>query len=197
MDERFEEAVRNKSHLFIKNFVDKNDIPTDWSEYINFFHHQYQQRDPIDWETHKEEFMKGGRVRRGFVQIWGYATMFIENPNKNFFPKLPNIWDKAEESFGRTIRNGFAIINLSSSENITNKHNDVTHNLYVQTIGSVVWKVYDYFNNDETYSEYHLEPGDAVWVPANVMHEVIAEVPRSAITVQFAAEEHELFRNIR
>jgi hypothetical protein len=65
--------------------------------------------------------------------------MFAENPasRPDFFPGLQEMHKQIEEDFGSRYRSSFAILNLSNAENITNRHNDLTHNMYVQCIGSV------------------------------------------------------------
>lgn len=159
--------------------------PSQWDEFINYIDFCYQQSDPEQMTIHKEEFMKGGRVRRGFLQIWGYMTIFAENPKKEHFLTLGNIYEKIELEMERKKESSFAIVNMSSKENITNRHSDLTHNLYFQCIGSVIWKIYE----DETssnFEEYTLQPGDAIFVPIGVSHEVVSLSPRAAITVAFS-----------
>jgi quercetin dioxygenase-like cupin family protein len=55
-------------------------------------------------------------------------------------------------------------------------------------VGSVTWRIYDDLNSD-TYKEYDLVTGDAIWVPSGVSHEVIAKEPRTAITIAFEGNE--------
>jgi mannose-6-phosphate isomerase class I len=112
--------------------------------------------------------------------------MFAENPTDvpEIMVNIESLKDKIESEYQDTMRSSFAILNLSNAENVTNRHNDLTHNFYVQCIGSVIWKIYDSISSME-YKEYTLEPGDAIFVPAGVSHEVVALMPRAAITVAF------------
>jgi hypothetical protein len=180
------EAVENKEALFLPGYY--KDVPANWEYFINYLDYAYKHAEPDIAEEHKKSFMEGGRVRKGLLQIWGYMTMFAENPIPSFFPGLAGMIGKAESEFGRSIRSSFALLNFSNAENITNRHSDLTHNLYFQCVGSVTWRIYDDLNSD-TYKEYDLVTGDAIWVPSGVSHEVIAKEPRTAITIAFEGNE--------
>ena len=176
---------QNKA-VFLPGYMDRDEVPSDWAEFINYIDFCYKQQDPDQVAMHKEEFMKGGRVRRGLLQIWGYMTIFAENPSVEYFPKLRGMIEKAVKDYGGEMpRSSFALTNFSSAENITNRHDDLTHNLYFQCIGSVTWKIYSSKDQDATYESYDLSPGDAIWVPSGVSHEVTAHMPRTAITIAF------------
>ena len=179
-------AANEGKHLFLPGYA--KDYPNEWAEFINFLSDSYSAREPEILEIHKEDFMKGGRVRRGLVQIWGYMTFFPENPTGRWFKNYDAMKAQIEADYGgKTSRSSFCVINLSPSENITNRHNDLTHNLYVQCIGSVTWKIYESLTSPE-FESYDLEPGDAIWVPFGVSHEVVAKTPRTAITIAFNPE---------
>lgn len=184
-----QEAAENLKSIYIPQYV--NIVPDKWDYFINYLDMCYKMEDPIQTEEQKSAFMNAGRIRRGLLQIWGYMTIFAEHPHtkKDIFPGLADMCTKIEEDYGRKIRSSFALINFSSGENITNRHNDKTHNMYFQCIGSVTWKIYDSLEANSAYTEYVLNPGDAIWVPSGVSHEVVAHVPRTAITLAF--EPHE------
>jgi mannose-6-phosphate isomerase-like protein (cupin superfamily) len=169
---------------YIKNYATK--YPDKWDYFINFV----DFCNKADWiqqdEAERKRFIESGRLRKGLLQIWGYFTMFAENPTDvpEIMVNIDSLKDKIESDYQDTLRSSFAILNLSNAENVTNRHNDLTHNFYVQCIGSVIWKIYDSISSVE-YKEYTLEPGDAIFVPAGVSHEVVALMPRAAITVAF------------
>ena len=55
--------------------------------------------------------------------------------------------------------------------------------IYAQFVGSVTWTIYD-----EDGSESHtLNPGDIIYVPKSVLHEVTSLTPRAAISFMFEA----------
>lgn len=176
------ELAEKREHKFFPGYTES--YPKDWSAFIDFADKCYRYPEPEELVAHKEEFMKGGRVRRGNLQIWGYMTMFGENPDGSDFPEMEEIRRIAVSEYGHEPRTSFAILNLSGEENITNRHADLTHNLYIQCIGNVTWKVYKSQDSNE-FSQYELYPGDAIYVPAGVFHEVESSVPRTAVTFGF------------
>lgn len=179
-----EKAVSNGTALYIPEYVDNQ--PSNWDNFISFIDYCNKQGVESTPEERKA-FAESGRVRIGNLQIWGYFTTFAENPveQEQFFPTLKSIAEKASKDYnGARWRSSFALTNISNAENVTNRHNDRTHNLYIQCIGSVTWKIYKALDSAE-YSEYTLKPGDAIWVPAGVSHEVVALEPRAAVTIAF------------
>jgi mannose-6-phosphate isomerase-like protein (cupin superfamily) len=176
--------AENQEATYIANYA--NEYPDKWEYFINFVDFCYK----ADWvqqtEDERRRFIESGRLRKGFLQIWGYFTMFAENPNikPEIMVNIDKLYQKIESEYGETMRSSFAIVNFSNAENVTNRHNDLTHNFYVQCIGSVIWKIYDALDS-LNFKEYTLQPGDAIFVPAGVSHEVVALEPRAAITVAF------------
>jgi hypothetical protein len=162
------------------------EYPDKWDYFINFV--DYCNK--VDWvqqdEAERKRFIESGRLRKGLLQIWGYFTMFAETPSEypDIMVNIDSLSNKIESEYGEKPRSSFAIVNFSNAENVTNRHNDLTHNFYVQCIGSVIWKIYESVGSTE-YKEYELNPGDAIFVPAGVSHEVVALQPRAAITVAF------------
>jgi hypothetical protein len=162
------------------------EYPDKWDYFINFV--DYCNK--VDWvqqdEAERKRFIESGRLRKGLLQIWGYFTMFAENPTEtpDIMINIDKLNAQIKSDYGEEKRSSFAIVNFSNAENVTNRHNDLTHNFYVQCIGSVTWKIYESISSPE-YKEYTLEPGDAILVPAGVSHEVVALEPRAAITMAF------------
>jgi mannose-6-phosphate isomerase-like protein (cupin superfamily) len=169
---------------YIQGYATK--YPDKWDYFINFV--DYCNK--VDWvqqdEAERKRFIESGRLRKGLLQIWGYFTMFAENPTQtpDIMINIDKLNDQIKSDYGEEKRSSFAIVNFSNAENVTNRHNDLTHNFYVQCIGSVIWKIYESISSPE-YKEYTLEPGDAILVPAGVSHEVVALEPRAAITMAF------------
>jgi hypothetical protein len=184
------EAADKKECLFLPQYMADKEVPTEWSQFINFIDKCYKKADPVEPEFAKKAFMEGGRVRRGMLQIWGYMTIFAEGPTPEDFPEMHFMLDKSVKEYGANSRSAFALTNLSSAENITNRHDDLTHNLYFQCIGSVTWRIYKDKTAEADWDEYVLNPGDAIWVPSGRSHQVFAHVPRTAITIAFEPDEN-------
>jgi hypothetical protein len=183
--------AESKEATYIKGYTDQ--YPDKWDYFINFV--DYCNK--ADWvpqdEAERKRFIESGRLRKGLLQIWGYFTMFAENPSDrpDIMVNIDRLSDRVESEYGQKKISSFAIVNFSNAENVTNRHNDLTHNFYVQCIGSVVWKIYESIGSLE-HKEYTLNPGDAIFVPAGISHQVTALEPRAAITMAFNESEKEI-----
>lgn len=181
---KLENFKEEKEALCIKEYA--NNYPDKWDYFINFI--DYCNK--VDWIPHSEDevkaFMQSGRLRKGALQLWGYFTMLAENPltQPGIMTNIDLLEQQIFSDFNQKPLSSFAIVNLSNAENITGRHNDLTHNFYIQCIGSVVWKIYE-STSSSVYKEHTLIPGDAILVPAGVSHEVVALQPRAAITLAF------------
>jgi len=182
-------AANDHEVLLLRGYMRPTEVPSEWGQFINFIDKCYKMPDPDQREDHKKDFMNAGRVRRGGLQIWGYMTIFAENPDLECFPELEGMYKKAHEEYGTHHRSSFALTNFSKDENITGRHDDLTHNLYFQCIGSVTWRIYDSKQPDVPWVEYELFPGDAIWVPSGKSHQVFAHKARTAITIAFEPDE--------
>lgn len=182
-----QKLTESKSATYIPGYA--KSYPDKWEYFINFIDYCYK----ADWITQNEEerrqFIQSGRFRKGLLQIWGYFTMFAENPadRPDIVKNIDKLFNQIEADYGAKKLSSFAITNLSSAENVTNRHNDITNNFYVQCVGSVTWKIYDSISSS-SYVEYNLSAGDAIFVPSGISHEVVALEPRAAVTVAFEGQ---------
>jgi mannose-6-phosphate isomerase-like protein (cupin superfamily) len=69
-------------------------------------------------------------------------------------------------------------ISLSKESKTFGKHKDESDVWYWQCIGSTQWKIFEF---NETIS-YILEPGDIIYVPRGIFHDVIPLSPRVGIS---------------
>lgn len=71
-----------------------------------------------------------------------------------------------------------AYVSLSKESKTFGKHKDGSDVWYWQCIGSTQWKIFEF---NETIS-YILEPGDIIYVPRGIFHDVIPLSPRVGIS---------------
>jgi mannose-6-phosphate isomerase-like protein (cupin superfamily) len=162
---------------YYSNFPDK------WEYFINFLDHGSQQPVP---EGRQDEIEKGednSQFRKGLVAFWGYMTIVMDRPKNDFFPGLEDIRSNLVSIFNKNPSGSLAMISLSSSEKKIHRHEDVTDNLYIQCVGSVTWRLYT--KDSEKFIDYELTPGDVIFVPSGISHEVFPNSARCAITFSF------------
>jgi hypothetical protein len=126
----------------------------------------------------------------GKINFWQKLTMSIDWVNESNFLEIDkttesllkvfNGLDGSEESkcLGR-----FAVVSFTDKEPTTGRHNDPMHVIYCQFIGSVEWMIFK--NEDQEEKSFILNPGDIIYIPKGVEHEVRSLSPRAAISFMF------------
>ena len=97
----------------------------------------------------------------------------VEEDMQSHFAALQSFREKLQEDLDLPVRPLNAYINIATNEEVWPAHADPENALFIQCLGSVTW-----YLNDE---EYLLEEGDAIFFPANIMHEVHALTPRGSV----------------
>lgn len=129
---------------------------------------------------------KGSKEIVGAVNFWNRLTLTVERPSSEYIKEIDNFISKLDNIYPGHCGH-FLIISFTDSEPTTGKHNDPVDVIYVQCIGKVVWNIYD----NKIHSRYELNPGDAIFVPAGIDHEIESLGPRMATSFMFKGENNE------
>lgn len=118
----------------------------------------------------------------GSINFWQNLTMTVENMSDDSFPELD-----MKSEFIKSMHKGetigqFAAISFTKHEPTTGKHSDPVDVFYWQCIGDVEWTLY--YNDIE--ESFILNPGDIIYVPEGIIHEVKSLTPRASISFMFA-----------
>ena len=125
----------------------------------------------------------------GKINFWQKLTMTLENIDEVNFPGIQDKVVKLEELHDKIAKPGkctvyFGAISLTDKEPTTGNHSDPIDVIYCQFVGSVVWNIHD----ENGFESHCLNPGDIIYVPKSVMHEVKSLSPRAAISFMFEAK---------
>jgi uncharacterized RmlC-like cupin family protein len=71
-----------------------------------------------------------------------------------------------------------SFISLTDSMPTTSRHSDQCSIMYIQTVNSVKWVVVC----DGVEMEYILEPGDVLFIPQGLSHEIFPFMPRAGLS---------------
>jgi len=169
----------NKGNVVVLNkFFDQD---YSWNNFINSINDAYDINDPNNG-------MAFGKDVLGKINFFQKLTLTLENINETNFPGIEDKADRLTQLHEQLSKPGkclgyFGAVSFTTKEPTTSKHNDPMDVIYAQFVGSVTWTIYD-----EDGSESHvLNPGDIIYVPKTVMHEVTSLTPRAAISFMFEA----------
>jgi hypothetical protein len=152
-----------------------------WNNFINAISDAYDINDP-------NNKIEGSKEVFGKINFWQKLTMTLDNIDEKNFPGIQDKVNKLTQLHNNlkapTKCTGyFGAVSLTNKEPTTGKHSDPIDVIYCQFVGLVTWTI-----SDEDKSEsFVLNPGDIIYVPKSVMHEVTSLTPRAAISFMFEA----------
>lgn len=153
-----------------------------WDNFIKSISDAYDVNDP-------NNKIEGPKEVIGKVNFWQKLTVTLDNINEQNFAGIEDKVAKLVE-LHRTFKNVpnrctgyFGAVSFTNKEPTTGKHSDPIDVIYCQFIGSVVWSIF----TDEGKKDFTLNPGDIIYVPKDIDHEVISLTPRAAISFMFDA----------
>lgn len=174
----FDAKLNQTPVLFEKAFPN---VPT-WDDFIAHINHAYQQPDEI-WEPEAD-------VKTiGYVRFWNRLTMAVDHAD-DWMPKYTdpiNNWINAYHPMKRAAT--FSVIAFTNKDATSGYHFDPCDVFYWQCIGEVDWVF------RELDMTIKLTPGDIVFVPAGVKHEVFSKTPRAAMSFGAQTNHNELDEN--
>jgi hypothetical protein len=173
----------NKQVLHMKKLFDN--VPS-WD---NFFSHLNEMIKRTDEGLGNPGVMDRGGFIKGGVNFWETLTMTVEFPTERHFEHLNHYVETLKSMHPFNYRGCFTVISLTNAEKTTSKHTDPVDVFYMQSIGRVIWEI---TKDDGTVTQYVLEPGDAIFVPAFTWHEIISLEPRAALSFMFFRDETEI-----
>lgn len=159
-------------------YVFKN-IFTNLPSWENFFNHI---SDGIQVKDHGGGNF-GSKEVVGKVNFWSRLTMTLEDPSVKYYKNLEEYINKLKTFQDYNFQGSFCAISITVNEPTTGIHHDPVDVFYLQCIGDVKWKIYK-----DQEQEYTLSPGDVIYVPSGVTHEVVSLSPRASISFMFGKE---------
>jgi hypothetical protein len=152
-----------------------------WINFINCISDAYDLNDTGNRiEAHKEVL--------GKINFWQKLTMTLDNINEKNFPGIQQKVEsllKLHSSIKSSSRcvGYFGAVSLTTKEPTTGKHSDPMDVIYCQFVGSVVWEIFE----ENSSEKFILNPGDVIYIPKTVQHEVVSLSPRAALSFMFEA----------
>lgn len=150
----------------------------DWSNFINHLNDSIKMDNPNAVTTDVKKTV-------GFVNFWQRLTITIDHSTDSHFPRLSEKIDFIKNYYKNHFFDAFSIISFTDSEPTTGRHTDDVDVFNWQCIGSTTWVI---TYEDNTTESFTLNPGDIIYVPAGVLHEVTSLNPRACLSFMFEAK---------
>lgn len=167
-------AKEEKSVIYEKAFFPVDLLP-DWGSFMFHIEDKIHTSAATKYDS-VEGF--GGRTV-GDVNFWDSISISTSGLDKKHYKNIDILESKLKDLHPGTYRKNIMFVNLASKPTDL-EHADEYDVFFVQCIGSVVWKI-------KNGSDYVLEPGDAIFVPTTVIHEVVPLSPRASLSFTFNA----------
>lgn len=161
-------AYLNSVPLHVKNQIK---ILPEWSDFIKNID------ESIKKETLDVKSSNPSSKILGSLRVFDTLAFSIDHSVNYQYPGIVEMNDYLS-SLGLQPFTAISFINLAGGQNTTTRHSDGCSVLYIQVINSVKWVV----NINETDKEFILEPGDIMFMPKGVEHEVFSSAPRAAVS---------------
>lgn len=145
-------------------------IESKWDDFINLIN------DSIVFNA-KDSNLNYSRV--GLVRFYDKLTMVIDHVEKStYLQKDLKKIKKYLKKYKMESNYEMAVVSFTNNDATTGRHFDNDDVLYVQFIGSVIWKIWE----KDKEIVYILNSGDLLFVPKNTYHEVKSITPRAAVS---------------
>jgi len=164
--EQLQSAIKNQSPIHIKKQI--NVFP-EWSDIINSIDVAMKEESIQACPPHCEQI--------GNVRFFDRLLLAVNSAERYDYPGLNEIKEYFK-SVDVEFLKSLVIVHFSTLQKTTGRHYDDKSVIYIQLINSVVWNVWE----NDVKKEFVLEPGDIMFMPKMIEHEVIPLMPRVAIT---------------
>jgi hypothetical protein len=172
------EAKSSNQVLFFKNT-----IPTtpSWDDFIQNLNINYNNNITID--SNDKRFNNSVLIYNRLDPI---SFMLIKDNSIGLIQKSSNIYNIINDINIDCIK---SIINFVGNESKYYIHADSHDVISWHCIGSVEWRIYKTLKQEnpppaestEPYESYILNPGDILFVPSGIVHQVVVTEPRASI----------------
>lgn len=124
----------------------------------------------------------------------------VRDPDVEAFPKTKYVRDIFDEALSGTIEPTSAFINYIGGEPPIGVHADMRETVYWQCQGTSVWEISDdsvWPDTPKVLATHELHPGDVIYLPRELKHNVAIRQPRCGIAFSFRPDKSEIHESNR
>jgi hypothetical protein len=185
---KLEELSNKKTYELLRGFC--KDVPN-WSDFIENFNYNYNKG---NIKQNKDPRLISDNILL-YNKFDPVIFNCIENENTTLFFKSLYAIKKIKELMGKDPDSIKSIINFLSNEQNYWAHSDPHDVISWHCVGKVIYKMYESKDGDghkdpiditgRKFKEYTLNPGDVVFIPSGVVHQVIVTEPRATLIFDY------------
>ena len=176
-------AKQNNDIVFIKNVFPN--VPS-WDDFINNLDYKYNSKKTIDINDirfHNDVLIYNKLDPISFINT-NLIDVELDSMVKNSYPVY-----KIFNELNIQIICVKSIINFVGNESDYYIHADHHDVISWHCVGQIEWRIYKTLKqqepppltSDEPYESYILNPGDILFVPSGIVHQVVVSKPRASI----------------
>lgn len=175
-------AVLTNTGTVLRGAIPKDMLPY-WEEFLNNVNSCAHDDDPM---FKNEAFEKAGKKVIGILQFWGEFNLVSPKTSDHYRNKDFYIRELTDIYQGELtdINSVFSVTDWDKS---STRHRDNADVLNLQCLGKTRWRTSEAYDSSPT--EFILEPGDVIFIPKELWHEVTAIGPRANLIFGFEANK--------
>lgn len=189
MNEQFQEqilhAVKTNTGTVLRGAISTEMLPG-WEEFLNNVSANAKDDDPM---FYNQAFKNAGKKMIGILQFWGEFNL-VAPKTSNHYKYKDYYVKKISEIYQGELTDLNAVVSVADWDKSSTRHRDNADVLNLQCLGKTRWLTSETYESEPT--EFILEPGDIMFVPKELWHEVSAIGPRANLIFGFEANKQSL-----
>lgn len=171
---QIQEAVDAQKGTVLREVIPVDKLP-DWIHFLNHMTYAAKDSDP---EHINKGFAEQGRKIIGTIHFWGEFNL-VSSKLQDFYPHKDLYKSVFHEIYGGELTDLTSVLSVTDWDPSSTRHFDGADVLNLQCLGQTKWQVCEAYEGP--CEEFVLNPGDVMFVPARLYHEVSAIGPRANI----------------
>lgn len=180
--DQFDLARETGQILHLSKFI--SNYPR-WEDFINNLSYKLNSKKISDWNDPRDFETKNGSTdvfayNKFDIQVRHACELIDQNYKLNFLFKDSEILKELSFYSGFDFPNIKTLINFVGNESEYHVHKDDHDVILIHCEGTVEWRIYKSLDAD-SFTSYLIKPGDIVFAPRGVFHQVVVSEPRASI----------------
>lgn len=180
--EQITNAAKENKGTVLRKVVPIEILPK-WDEFLNCLNASAKDDDP---DYYNPDFVKAGKKLIGLIHFWGEFNL-VTSKTKGFFSNMPEYKKLVTEIYDGELTDITMVMSVTDWDPSSTRHHDDADVMNLQCKGQTRWQVCQTY--DGPCEEFILDPGDIIYVPKHLWHEVSAIGPRTNIIFGYEANK--------